>query len=469
MSEAHRNAPCTDLAVDTNVNAPWTQTCIAQADCVLLVGLADGSPEVGEYERFMLGMKSTARKILVLLHQERYSNSGLTRKWLKNRVWINGGHFHVQMTYSPNAVPIHPPAKPGGPTLKERVQILHAEIQKYTSRKPRHSPFYSPDAPFKGDFHRLARRLCGKSVGLVLGGGGARGIAHIGIIRALQEAGIPIDMVGGTSIGAFIGALYARHADFVPIVNAAKKFAGRMASMWRFALDLTYPSASYTTGHEFNRGIFKAFGNTQIEDFWLDYYCNTTNISKSRAEFHTSGYAWRYVRASMSLAGLLPPLCDEGSMLLDGGYVDNLTVSHMKSLGSDVIFAVDVGALDDNTPQAFGDSLSGMWAFVNRWNPFSSVPNPPTLAEIQARLAYVSSVDALERAKTLGGCIYMRPPIEEYGTLDFGKFMEIYTVGYKYGQEFLARLKEKGVLPLGEETEGKKALRRTMAPRRASI
>ena len=415
----------------------------------------------------MLGMKSTARKILILLHQERFSHSGVTRKWLKNRVWINGGHFHVQMTYSPNAMPIHPP-KPG-PTLRERVQIIQAEIQKYTSRKVRHSPFYSPDAPFKGDFHRLARRLCGKSVGLVLGGGGARGIAHVGIIRAMQEAGIPIDMVGGTSIGAFIGALYARHADFVPIVGAAKKFAGRMASMWRFALDLTYPSASYTTGHEFNRGIFKAFGNTQIEDFWLDYYCNTTNISKSRAEFHTSGYAWRYIRASMSLAGLLPPLCDEGSMLLDGGYVDNLTVSHMKSLGSDVIFAVDVGALDDNTPQAFGDSLSGMWAFVNRWNPFSSVPNPPTLAEIQARLAYVSSVDALERAKLMTGCVYMRPPIAEYGTLDFGKFKEIYEVGYRYGQEFLKELKERGVLTLGEGAEGEKKLRRTMAPRRASI
>lgn len=436
---------------------------------MLFVGLADSSPEIGEYERFMLGMKSTARKILVLVHQERYSSPGLTRQWLKNRMWINGGHFHVQMAYTSNTVPIHPPTKRFGPSLKQRVQILQAEIQKYTSRKVRHVPFYSPDAPFKGDFHRLARRLCGKSVGLVLGGGGARGIAHVGIIRAMEEAGIPIDMVGGTSIGAFIGGLYARHADVVPIFGLAKKFAGRMASMWRFAFDLTYPSASYTTGHEFNRGIFKTFGKTQIEDFWLEYYCNTTNISKSRVEFHTSGYAWRYIRASMSLAGLLPPLCDEGSMLLDGGYIDNLTVSRMKSLGSDVIFAVDVGSLDDNTPQAFGDSLSGVWAFFNRWNPFSSVPNPPTLAEIQARLAYVSSVGELERAKTMSGCIYMRPPIDDYGTLDFGKFDEIYGVGYKYGQEFLQKLREQGVLPLVEETEAKKALRRTMAPRRASI
>jgi lysophospholipid hydrolase len=171
----------------------------------------------------------------------------------------------------------------------------------------------------------------------------------------------------------------------------------------------------------------------------------------------------------MSLAGLLPPLCDEGNMLLDGGYVDNLTVAHMKSLGADVIFAVDVGALDDDNPQAYGDSLSGFWASFNRWNPFSSFPNPPTLSEIQARLAYVSSIDALERAKTTPGCLYLRPPIDNYGTLEFAKFDEIYQVGYKYGQDFLAKLREEGVLPVMEETEERKNLRRTMAPRRASI
>ncbi|KAK0764514.1 hypothetical protein N5P37_003916 [Trichoderma harzianum] len=454
---------------DTNVNSPWTQTCITQADSILLVGLAEGSPAIGEYERFMLGMKSTARKTLVLLHAERFSRPGLTRSWLRNRMWINGGHYHIQMAFRTDAMPTHPPSKKLGQALKERVQVLQAEIQKYTSRNVHHHQYYSPDTPFKGDFHRLARRLCGKSIGLVLGGGGARGISQIGIIRAMEEAGIPVDIVGGTSIGAFVGALYARHADVVPMFGFAKKFAGRMASLWRFALDLTYPSASYTTGHEFNRGIFKTFGNTQIEDFWLEYYCNTTNISKSRAEFHTSGYAWRYIRASMSLAGLLPPLCDEGSMLLDGGYVDNLTVSHMKDLGVDIIFAIDVGALDDDTPQTYGDSLSGMWAFFNRWNPFSSHPNPPTLAEIQGRLAYVSSVDALERAKTMPGCTYMRPPIDGYGTLDFGKFDEIYKMGYEFGREFFQKLKDENKLPLTEETEAKKALRRTTAPRRASI
>ncbi|KAL3481429.1 lysophospholipase nte1 [Aspergillus californicus] len=454
---------------DTNVNSPWTQTCIAQADCLLLVGLAESSPNVGEYERFLLGMKTTARKELVLLHADRFSPPGVTRKWLKNRVWINGGHHHIQMAFRLTAEPSHPQTKRFGTVLKQRVQILQAEIQKYTSRRIRQTPLYSSQTPFKGDFHRLARRLCGRAVGLVLGGGGARGIAHVGIIKALEEAGIPVDIVGGTSIGAFIGALYARDADVVPMYGRAKKFAGRMGSMWRFALDLTYPSVSYTTGHEFNRGIFKTFGDSQIEDFWLEFYCNTTNISRSRAEYHSSGYVWRYVRASMSLAGLMPPICDEGSMLLDGGYIDNLTVAYMKTLGADVIFAIDVGSIDDNTPQGYGDSLSGFWSVFNRWNPFSGVPNPPTLSEIQARLAYVSSIDNLERAKTIPGCLYIRPPVDRYGTLEFGKFDEIYQLGYAYGKEYLDKLKSEGSLPLPEETEEKKKLQRTLAPRRASI
>jgi lysophospholipid hydrolase len=459
---------------DTSVNSPWTQTCISQADCILLVGLAESSPNIGEYEKFLLGMKTTSRKELVLLHLERFSRPGLTRKWLRNRVWINGDHHHIQMAFrtTPETTPHNQPRRLGH-VIKQRVQVLQAEIQKYTSRRIRPTPLYSTETPFKGDLHRLARRLCGRSVGLVLGGGGARGIAHVGIIRALEEAGIPIDIIGGTSIGAFIGALYARDADVVPMLGRAKKFAGRMGSMWRFALDLTYPTASYTTGHEFNRGIFKTFGDSQIEDFWLSFYCNTTNISKSRPEIHTSGYAWRYVRASMSLAGLLPPMCDEGSMLLDGGYIDNLTVAHMKSLGADLVFAVDVGSLDDTTPQQFGDSLSGFWTVFNRWNPFSSTPNPPSLSDIQARLAYVSSVDALERAKNTPGCLYMRPPIDAYGTLDFGKFDEIYEVGYVYGKEFLGRLKNegelRGVIGAWDESEESKGLRRTMAPRRASI
>jgi lysophospholipid hydrolase len=228
---------------DTNVQSPWTQTCITQSDCILLVAVADGSPEVGEYERLLLTTKTTARRELILIHAERLCPPGLTRKWLRNRVWVNGGHHHVQMVYRSAPEPMHAPTgRRFGTAIKHRVQIIQAEIQKYTSRKVRQTPLYSAETPLKGDFHRLARRLCGKSVGLVLGGGGARGIAHVGVIRAFEEAGIPIDMVGGTSIGAFVGALYAWDAGIVPMYGRTKRFAGRMGSIWRFALDLTYPS-----------------------------------------------------------------------------------------------------------------------------------------------------------------------------------------------------------------------------------
>lgn len=153
------------------------------------------------------------------------------------------------------------------------------------------------DGSATSDFARLARRLCGKSIGVVLGGGGARGISHVGALRALQEAGIPVDMIGGTSIGAFIGGLYARDADLVSTLGRAKRFSGRMSTLWRLLTgastplafsamfdvrtDVTWPIVAYTTGahshfpcevgsedirtgHEFNRGIFKSFLDYQM-------------------------------------------------------------------------------------------------------------------------------------------------------------------------------------------------------------
>jgi lysophospholipid hydrolase len=106
----------------------------------------------------------------------------------------------------------------------------------------------SLSSPVRNDFARLARRICGKSVALVLGGGGARGCAHIGVIQAMEEAGIPIDIIGGTSIGSFVGGLYARNMDLVSVIARTKLFAGRVSSIWRQLMDLTYPVTAWFTG-----------------------------------------------------------------------------------------------------------------------------------------------------------------------------------------------------------------------------
>jgi lysophospholipid hydrolase len=118
----------------------------------------------------------------------------------------------------------------------------------------------------------------------------------------------------------------------------------------------------------------------------------------------------------------------------------------MKDMGADVIFAVDVGSVNDDTPQRYGDSLSGVWALFNHYNPFSKIPDVPTLSDIQSRLAYATSVPALEKAKASPGVLYMQPPVQQYGTLDFGKFDEIYKVGYEYCKEFLDGLRREGKL-----------------------
>ncbi|KAK3828550.1 MAG: hypothetical protein J3Q66DRAFT_376564 [Benniella sp.] len=425
---------------DGGLTSPWTQTCVRQADCILLIGHGDEDPAIGDYERLLVSMKTTARKELVLLHGNRHCAPGSTAAWLKSRVWVHA-HHHVQM-------PLTGPTMLRETARKKTIMNLRDHLEKFYISK-RHSTVQKSPA-FNGtrsDFARLARRLTGRTVGLVLGGGGARGISHIGVIKALEEAGIPVDIVGGTSIGAFIGGLYARESDNVAIFGRAKMFAGRMAAKWRMVADFTYPVTSWTTGHAFNRGIWKCFSDTQIQDFWLPYYCNTTNITFSRMEIHQAGYAWRYVRASMSLSGFLPPLCDNGHMLVDGGYMDNLPVDFMKSLGANTIFAVDVGSDDDTSLHHFGDSLSGWLVLLNRWNPFSTVyRNIPNLADLQSRLAYVSSVKQLEAAKATPGIFYLKPPVQEFGTLEFGRFLEICDVGYQYGKSMLKTWKKEGKL-----------------------
>ncbi|KAG2204435.1 hypothetical protein INT47_005226 [Mucor saturninus] len=448
---------------DSGVTSQWTRTCIRQADCILLVGLGDGDPSVGEYERFLINMKTTARKELVLLHGERSCESGSTQNWLKSRLWIQA-HHHMYMPMRQNASlaaaeKFRPPwlAEQGRKMTAGSINMLanvKDQIKEYYSAVPNFGRLLdvkkssinginAMSSPARNDFARLARRLCGKSVALVLGGGGARGIGHVGVIQAIEEAGIPIDIVGGTSIGSFVGGLYARNMDLVSVIARSRMFAGRVSSIWRQIMDLTYPVTAWFTGHEFNRAVWKCLGDSQIEDYWLPFFAVTTNITFSRMEVHTTGYAWRYIRASMSLSGYMPPICDNGNMLVDGGYMDNLPVSVAKNMGADIIIAVDVASEDDTSPVYYGDSISGWWALLHGFNPFRTY-NVPSIADIQSRLAYVSSVAKLEEAKVTDGTLYLKLPVQQWGTLEFAKYNDIFQKGYDVGREVVNKWRKAG-------------------------
>jgi len=289
---------------------------------------------------------------------------------------------------------------------------------------------------------RLARQLTGRAVGLTLGGGGARGLAHLGIIRALEEAGIVIDMVGGTSQGAFVAALLALYPDDPRArERKAKIFSIGMGSIWSKLLDLTLPIVSYFSASQFNFSIRVVLGgNTRIQDLWLPFHCVSTDISLNREVVHTKGSLWQSVRASMTLAGYLPPIWLNGSMLVDGGYLNVVPADVMAKLGADTIIAVDVSAGADDLLSAYdyGSSLSGSWLLWNKINPFSETVRVPSMGEISSSLMWVSSERHLESTRRDPRVdLFLTPPVQKYGTLEYDKYEEIVEKGYKHAKEQL--------------------------------
>ncbi|XP_053334234.1 patatin-like phospholipase domain-containing protein 7a isoform X2 [Clarias gariepinus] len=390
---------------------PWTQRCIRQADCIIIVGLGEQDPAVGELERMLEGSAVRAQKQLVLLHREDGPPPTGTAEWLNMRSWISR-HLHL-------SCPRRVFSKRSLPKLREMYQRV------FQKPADRHS-----------DFSRLARVLTGNAIALVLGGGGARGCSQVGVLRALHEAGIPVDLVGGTSIGSMMGALYAEERSYSRMRIRAREWAVEMTSVFKKILDLTYPITSMFSGAAFNSSINAVFKNKQIEDLWIPYFNITTDITASAMRVHTDGSLWRYVRASMSLSGYLPPLCDpkDGHLLMDGGYINNLPADVARSMGAKVVIAIDVGSQDETNLTNYGDALSGWWLLWKRLNPLAEKVKVLNMAEIQTRLAYVCCVRQLESVKNSDYCEYIRPPINRYRTLEFGKFDEIAEVGYQHGK-----------------------------------
>ncbi|MEQ2215772.1 Neuropathy target esterase, partial [Xenoophorus captivus] len=213
-----------------NSMTPWTQRCIRQADCILIVGLGDQEPTLGEVcvcrvslelsigramttlltllpllfslklEQMLENTAVRALKKLILLHREDGPGPSRTVEWLNMRSWCSG-HLHLKC-----------PRRVFSRRSPTKLREVYEKVFEKTA--DRHS-----------DFSRLARVLTGNSIALVLGGGGARGCSHVGVIKAMEEAGIPIDIVGGTSIGSFIGALYAEERSAVRTKQRAREWS----------------------------------------------------------------------------------------------------------------------------------------------------------------------------------------------------------------------------------------------------
>jgi lysophospholipid hydrolase len=209
--------------------------------------------------------------------------------------------------------------------------------------------------------------------------------------------------------------------------------ADGMASMSEKFFDLTFPLVSYFNGDRFNQSIMKIIGEkTRIQDLILSFFCVSTDLCHNGQAIHTKGSCWKYVRASMSLQGYLPPISEGGSLLLDGGYT-NLVPGDVMSehMGAQTVIAVDVSPEKPIEYFEYGTNLSGFWLLLNSWNPFAKTVRVPSMGELSQKLIWVSSIQHLNTVVNKHVDLFIVPPVEQYGTLEYDKFDEIFEKGYE--------------------------------------
>jgi predicted acylesterase/phospholipase RssA/CRP-like cAMP-binding protein len=364
----------------------WSRLCLSQSDVVLLVASATDDPAIGAVEARALAT-SSLRCELALLHPADLAPSSVTASWLARRPVAD--HHHLRA-----------------------------------------------DRP--GDVARLARMITGTGCGLVLGGGGARGLAHLGVIRALEEAGVPIDVVGGTSIGAIMAALCARGLDDSERVRRVM----HIARTGRRLVTPTLPLIALSAGRRVDQILTEHLTSVPIEDLPVGFFCVSASLTRAEAIIHERGPLWTAVRASLALPGIYPPVYADGDLLIDGGAVDNLPVGVMRDrVGVGSVIAVDVASeTEPLTVAPYGPGMSGWRVLGRRLNPFTPAHPVPGIAEILNRSTGLSQIRrrraALDDARV---DLVLHPPVARLRTLDFNGGIALIDAGYRYAADALAK------------------------------
>lgn len=302
----------------------WTVRCVHQADTVVLLVDASSKPEFAELKQ-KLNVSGQSWS-LIMLHPEATDRPVDSAKW--------------------------------------RMESGAREIYHVRQRNT-------------DDINRVARILTGKALSLVLGGGGARGCAHIGVLRALEEMGIKVDMVGGTSSGAAVSGWIAQG-------NNSEQCQKLAHEAFHKIFDFTLPATSVLRGKHISQTIIKQTASWDIEDYWLPFFCVSTNMTTASQMIHRTGNSARAIRASVSIPGVFPPVPEDGELLVDGGVLNNLPIDIMRELNnSGTILAIDVvpprGTL---AKEDYGLSLSGWRQLLRRLVPWQTPQRAPSIGAV---------------------------------------------------------------------------------------
>lgn len=369
---------------------PWTHRCSRHSDEILLFADAAAAVGIHPIEAECLARRprhAEAAETLVLLHEATSRCPRNTRDWLARRPLA--GHVHIR------------------PALER-------------------------------DLARLARIQSGTAVGLVMAGGGARGFAHLGVVRALQEKGIEIDYVGGTSIGAVMATLVAADQAYDTIIAVARE-----AFKVNPTSDVNWlPLLSLIKGQRL-RGIItsamlRLFGRElDVEDLWKNFFCVATNYSRASEQILRSGRLDKALRASTAIPGALPPVILDGDLLCDGGTFNNFPADVMRGMrGVGTVIGVDL-SFKKPRRMAF-DEVPGTWALLrDRLVPWRMRRfRLPSLSAYLMNVTILYSMSRQAEARRLTD-LYFNPPLDRVGLLQWSKFDEIVERGYDHAREVL--------------------------------
>ena len=364
----------------------WSHRATGVADQVVIIADATASPEPGEVERALTSSTRAtdprrARRTLVLVHPPETKLPSGTGEWLSRR--DVDAHHHVR-------------------------------------------------AGDQADIARVARALSGRAVGVALGGGGARGFAHLGVVKALREMRIPIDYIGGTSMGAIMAGQISLGLSLEEIYDLNR----RIISTNPFS-EYTVPMVAMLATNRIEQSARTSFGDTMIEDLWINYFAVSSNLTTAEMVVHDSGPAWEATRASGSIPGIAIPVAKGMHLLVDGGVVNNLPGDVMRTRCGGLVIAVNVSP-EEELPVS-EEGLPSQWRiFWNRVLPFQSKRiDAPNILDILMRTTTLASASrSAQVARSVD--LYLQPPIDSYGMLEFEKMEELIECGYTYTMEAAA-------------------------------
>ena len=360
-------------------SSPWTRLCLRQADRLLLLADAARPP-------------STASSAI-------------------DKVINNPRRTPVELVILENDQSARPPQTTS--LLTAFTAVMHHHVRRGVPR----------------DLRRVGRLITGRAIGIVLSGGGARGFAHIGVIRALREAGIELDLFGGSSMGAIVAAGAAMDWDDQSLsahMRAAFSDANPVS-------DYTIPVIALVRGRKASRAFREHFGDQQIEDTPYPFFCLSVNLTTSRIKVHRTGPLWLALRASTSIPGVLPPVVDGTQILIDGGIMNNLPIDVMSEMKRGPIIAVDVTheygleATIDNIDQR------SIWQLFGHAR--HGTPNILTVLMAAGTVSSSAQVRTLRNRVDL----LIEPQLDGISMLDWKAFDRTIEAGYRHTIEALEK------------------------------